>query len=199
MIFPIVLFSVIGLAFVVLGTMLNKQSGAGNRETNKLFVAMMRLFGITILVVGNAYAVIDDKGWSTDNVKMFSMIALLTPALMMALIGLRFIRLNARGIGRSGAMLWIVLWLGIGGYGFTLINNSGQGWTEERKKKITDKVTPYDRLCYLEQIMEMYDTPEEYNEKVTKDEEKIAKRMEENCRACDLGEAVEVEGLPEGF
>lgn len=199
MILPIVLFSVVGLAFIVLGTMINKQSGAGNRETNKLFVAMMRLFGVVVLVVGNAYAVIDNKGWTTDNVKMFSTIALLVPVLILVLIGLRFIGLNARGMGRTGALLWMVLWLAIGGYGFMEISNAGQGWTEESKKKITDKVTPYDRLCYLEQIMDMYDSPEEYNKNVVKDEEKIAKRMEENCRACDLGEAEEVEGLPDDF
>lgn len=199
MTFPIVLFSVIGLAFIVIGTMISKQSSAGNREANKLFVALMRLFGVVILVVGNAYVIIDNKGWSTGNVKMFSIIALLVPVVVLALIGLRFIRLNAHGMARSGALLWIVLWLGIGGYGYVQISNSGQGWTEESKKNITDKVTPYDRLCYLEQIMKMYDSPEEYNKMQTKDEDKIAKRMEDNCRACDMGEAEEVQGLPDDF
>lgn len=199
MILPIVLFSVIGLAFIVLGTMLNKQSGGANREGDKLFVSLMRSFGLMIIVVGSAYAIINSKGWTTDNVKMFSTIALLVPVLMMAFVGLRFLRMNARGMAKTGALIWIVLWLGIGGYGYMEISKSGKGWTEESKKKITDKVTPYDRLCYLEQIMKMYKTPEEYNKMVTKDEEKIAKRMEEHCRACDLGEAEEVEGLPEGF
>ncbi|GAB5417662.1 MAG: hypothetical protein Crog4KO_26480 [Crocinitomicaceae bacterium] len=199
MIIPLVLFSVIGLAFIVLGTMLNKKSSTGNREANKLFVAIMRSFGVVVLVVGIAYAVFNNNGWTTEDTRTFLMLALLAPVIMFVMIGVRFIRLNARGIGKTSALAWIVLWLGIGGFGLMKINNYGQGWTEESKKKITDKVTPYDRMCYLEQIMEMYDSPAEYNKMVTKDEEKIAKRMEENCRACDLGEAEEVEGLPDDF
>lgn len=199
MIIPIVLFSLVGLLFIVLGTILNKQSSSGNREANKLFVALMRLFGVAVIVVGNAYAVIDNKGWSTENTKMFATIAVLVPSIMMALMGIRFIRLNARGAGRSGAMFWTLLWLIMAGYGYVQISNSGQGWTEESKKKILDKVTPYDRICYLEQIMEMYPTPDVYNKKAVKDEEKISKRMEENCKVCDLGEAEAVDGLPDDF
>lgn len=202
MIFPIVLFSVIGLAFIVLGTMINKQSSAGNREANKLFVAIMRLFGATVLIVGVSYAILDSKAvggeWATDNVRNFAKIALLTPALMLILIGVRYIRLNARGIGRTGAMLWIVLWLGLGGYGYMQIHKSGQGWTKESKKNVTDSVIDYDRLCYLEQIMKMYKTPDEYNKRIEKDREKIKKKMKDNCSVCEV-EAEEVQGLPDDF
>lgn len=199
MILPIVLFSVTGLAFIVLGTMINKQSSAGSREANRLFVDLMRFFGIVILIVGNAYAVIDSKGWSTENSKSFYLIAVLVPCVIMALLGIRFLRLNTRGIARTGAIIWALLWLGMGGYGYMEINNSGKGWTPESQKKILDKVTPYDRMCYLEQIMEMYDTPEEYNKMAAKEEEKIAARMDENCKKCDLGEAETVDGLPDDF
>jgi len=202
MILPIVIFTVIGLAFIVLGTMLNKQSNTGNRELNKLFVATMRLFGVAVLIVGISYAVLNSKAvngeWSTDNVRNFSKIALLTPVVMLALLGFRYLRLNARGIGRTGALLWIVLWLGVGTYGYLEIHNSGNGWTKESKKNITDKVIDYDRLCYLEQIMKMYDSPEEYNSSIEKDREKIKKRMEENCAVCKV-EAEEVQGLPDDF
>ncbi len=202
MIIPIVIFSVIGLAFIVLGTMINKQSGGGNRETSKLFVALMRWFGFAVIIIGVSYAVLDSKAtggeWPTDNVRNFAKIALLTPVLMMILVGVRFIRLNARGIGRTGALLWIVLWLGIGAYGYVEIHNSGKGWTKESKKAVTDRVIDYDRLCYLEQIMKMYDTPEDYNKNIEKDAEKIAKAMEENCAICEV-EAEEVQGLPDDF
>lgn len=202
MILPIVIFSVIGLAFIVLGTVLNKQSNTGNRELNKLFVALMRLFGVAILIVGISYAVLNSKAvngeWPTDNVRNFSKIALLTPVLILALIGVRYLRLNVRGVGRTGALLWIVLWLGVGGYGYVQIHNSGRGWTKESKKNITDRVIDYDRLCYLEQIMKMYDSPEEYNAKIEKDREKIKKHMEDNCAVCKV-EAEEVQGLPDDF
>jgi len=199
MIFPIVLFSVAGLALIVLGTMINKKSNIGNPEANKMFVALMRLLGLAILVVGNAYAVVDSKGWSTENSKSFFMIAVLVPCLVMALLGVRFLRLKARGVARTGAVVWTLIWFGMAGYGFLEVNKSGQGWTPESQKKILDKVTPYDRMCYLEQIMDMYDSPEEYNKMAVKEEEKISARMEENCKVCDLGEAEEVEGLPDDF
>ncbi|MCR9173855.1 MAG: hypothetical protein NXI10_15235 [bacterium] len=202
MIIPIVIFSVIGLAFIVLGTMINKQTASGNRETSKLFVALMRWFGLAVIIIGVSYAVLDSKAvngeWPTDNVRNFAKIALLTPVLMMMLVGVRFIRLNVRGIGRTSAMLWVALWLVIGAYGYVEIHQSGNGWTKESKKSITDKVIDFDRLCYLEQIMEMYDTPEEYNKNVEKDREKIRKHMEENCAMCEV-EAEEVQGLPDDF
>lgn len=202
MIIPIVIFSVIGLAFIVLGTMINKQNSGGNRETSKLFVALMRGFGIAVIVIGVTYAVLDGKAadgeWSTDNVRNFAKIALLTPVLMMILVGFRFIRLNASGIGRTGALLWMVLWLGIGAYGYVQIHNSGKGWTKESKKAVTDRVIDYDRLCYLEQVMKMYDTPEAYNKAIEKDAEKIEKAMKENCAICEV-EAEEVQGLPDDF
>lgn len=202
MILPIVIFSVIGLAFIVLGTMINKQNSAGNRETSRLFVALMRSFGLAVIIIGVSYAVLDSKAingeWPTDNTRNFAKIALLTPVLMMILIGVRFIRLNARGIGRVGAMLWIVLWLGIGAYGYLEIHNSGNGWTKESKKNITDKVIDFDRLCYLEQIMKMYDSADEYNKKVEADREKIRKHMEKHCAMCEV-EAEEVHGLPDDF
>ncbi|XOV69319.1 MAG: hypothetical protein ACFHU9_09045 [Fluviicola sp.] len=202
MILPIVIFSVIGLAFLVLGTMINKQASSGNREVNQLFVALMRWFGLAVIIIGVTYAVLDNKAgdgdWSTANVRNFAKIALITPVLMMALVGVRFIRLNARGIGRVAAMLWVVLWLGAGAYGYIQIHNSDKGWTKESKKNITDKVIDFDRLCYLEQIMKMYDSPEEYNKRIEKDREKIRKHMEENCTLCEV-EAEEVEGLPDDF
>jgi hypothetical protein len=202
MILPIVIFSVIGLAFLVLGTMINKQASSGNREVNKLFVALMRWFGLAVIIIGVTYAVLNNKAgegdWSTDNVRNFAKIALITPVIIMALIGVRFIRLNARGIGKVGAMLWVVLWLGAGAYGYIQIHNSDKGWTKESKKNITDKVIDFDRLCYLEQIMEMYDSPEEYNKRIEKDREKIRKHMEENCTLCEV-EAEEVQGLPDDF
>jgi len=202
MIFPIVIFSVIGLVFIVLGTMINKQASGGNRETSKLFVALMRWFGLAVIIIGITYAVLDNKAidgeWSTENVRNFAKIALLIPVLMMSLMGLRFIRLNARGIGRMGAMLWIVLWLVIGIYGYVQIHNSGDGWTKESKKKVTDTAIDYDRLCYLEQVMKMYDSPEEYNKKREKDAAKIEKAMKNNCTYCEV-EAEEVQGLPDDF
>lgn len=202
MIIPIVIFSVIGLAFIVLGTMINKQSSGGNRETSQLFVALMRSFGLAVIIIGVTYAILDSKAadgeWSTDNVRNFAKIALLTPVVMMMLVGFRFIRLNARGIGRTGALLWIVLWLGAGAYGYIQIHNSGKGWTKESKKAVTDRVIDYDRLCYLEQVMKMYDTPEEYNANIEKEADKIEKAMKENCAICEV-EAEEVQGLPDDF
>lgn len=199
---PIVIFSVIGLAFIVLGTMINKQTGGANRETSKLFVAIMRSFGLAVIIIGVSYAVLDSKAmdgeWPTDNVRNFAKIALLTPVLMMMLIGFRFIRLSARGIARMGAMWWIVLWLGIGVYGYVQIHNSGNGWTKESKKAVTDRVIDYDRLCYLEQVMKMYKTPEEYNKNMEKEAAKIEKAMKENCATCEV-EAEEVQGLPDDF
>lgn len=204
MIIPIVIFSVIGLAFIVLGTMINKQSSGGNRETSKLFVTIMRWFGLAVIVIGVTYAVLDNKAgegdWSTENVRNFAKIALVTPVLMMVLVGIRFIRLNARGIGRTGAMLWVVLWLVIGGYGYVEIHQSGAGWTKESKKKVTDRVIDYDRLCYLEQVMKKYKTPEAYN-KAMENEKKAAeieKMVKDNCATCEV-EAEEVQGLPDDF
>jgi hypothetical protein len=199
MILPIVLFSAIGLLFIVLGTMIGRQSKTGNRDANRLFVDLMRFFGIVILIVGNTYAVINSKGWTTENSKSFYLIALLVPCIVFALLGIRFLRQNSLGIVRIGAILWSFLWLGIGGYGYMQIENSGQGWTPESQQKILNKVTEYDRWCYLQQIMKMYDTPEEYNKMAVKEEEKIAAKMEEFCRTCDMGEAEEVEGLPDDF
>ena len=60
-------------------------------------------------------------------------------------------------------------------------------------------VKSYDRLRYLEQIMFIYPYLADYNKNAVKDEEKIKKTIEKNCKECDLGEAESVDGLPDDF
>lgn len=199
MITPIVLFSLAGLTFIILSFILGRNQATLNRDSaNRVLIGLLRVFGVAILIAGNSYAIISKKGWTADNVLIFKVLCLIVICLSMVLIGVRFVRISS-GLARISSSLWIVMWFGIGFYSYQMINASNEGWSEEKRQVILNKVTPYDRLCYLEQIMKIYPDPAEYNKNAVKEEEKITKAMEKNCKVCDLGEAETVDGLPDDF
>lgn len=199
MILTIAIFSFVGLAFIVLSFMLGKAARSANRDVLKVYAGLLRVFGAAILIVGNAYAILDEKGWSHTNAQNFKLVTLLVVCFAMVLVGIRFFQTGSAGIAKTSGLVWIVLWLGVTGYGYKLIGDANAGWHEEDKMGILNKVHPYDRYCYLEQIMKLYPNPDDYNKNAEKDEAKINKLMEDNCRACDMGEAEVVDGLPDDF
>lgn len=205
MIFPIVLFTVIGLIFVVMSILIGKKTEKINSDPNRILVGLLRLFGIAVLVVGNAYAVLDHKGWTTENSAMFKLITLVAICLVMVLIGIRFVTINRSGMARTGALVWIVLWLAMGGFGYKSIAESKKGWTEEAKKTVINKcpTVKYERLCYLEKVMEIFTKPEDYNNMTAKQQEELNEALEKHCKLCDeereAKETETVEGLPDDF
>ena len=205
MIFPIALFSATGLIFIVLSILIGKKTEKINADPNRVLVGLLRLFGIAILVVGNSYAVLDHKGWTTENAAMFKLIVLATICLVMVLVGIRFVTINRSGMARTGALVWIVLWLAMGGFGYKLIAETNKGWTEESKQRAINKCPSikYERLCYLEQVLKKFDTPEDYNSMSTKEQEDLNKALDKHCKLCDeereAKETETVEGLPDDF
>ena len=199
MITPIVLFSLAGLTFIILSFILNRNQGTLNRDSaNRVLIGLLRVFGVAILIAGNTYAILSQKGWTAENILIFKVLCLILICLSMVLIGVRFFTISS-GLARISSTLWIVMWFGIGFYSYQMISAGEEGWNEQKRQTILNKVTPYDRLCYLEQIMIMYPDPADYNKNAVKDEEKIKKTMEKNCKVCDLGEAESVDGLPDDF
>ena len=205
MIFPIALFTVIGLIFVVLSILIGKKTEKVNGDPNRVLAGLFRLFGLAILVVGNAYAILDHKGWTTDNSALFKLITLATVCIAMVLVGIRFVRINRSGIARTGALVWIVLWLAMGGFGYKQIAESKKGWTEEAKKTVINKcpTLQYERLCYLEQVLKIFNAPEDYNNMTSVQQEDLNKALDKHCKLCDeereAKETETVEGLPDDF
>lgn len=205
MILPVVLFSFTGLVFLIFSYLIGKNSDRSGSDVNRVFVAFLRAFGLVILVVGNAYAVMSHKGWGHENVITFKLIAVVGISLGMALAGIRFIKNNRLGIARSGAMIWMLLWVAIGIYGYREVKNSDKGWTEPSQQNAINKCPSlkYERLCYLEQAMKIFKTPEEFNKKKGKQEEAFNKALEENCKLCDEEREQQntetVDGLPDDW
>lgn len=205
MILPIAIFSVVGIVFIVLSFMMGKAANSGNREVYKIYAGLLRVFGVAILIIGNSYAVLDSKGWDSGNVQNFKLIILFVVCFSMVMLGIRFFRLGSAGIARTSALAWIVMWLGVTGYGYKLIGDASQGWNEEQKNAIINKcpALEYERLCYLEQVMKKYPNPEDYNKMSSKGQEELNKSFEKHCKLCDEEREKKntkvIDGLPEGF
>lgn len=205
MILPIAIFSITGIVFFVLSILVQKKSGATSGDVNKAFAGILRVFAITTLVVGNTYAILDHKGWSAENIQNFKMVSLVMVCLSMVLIGIRFFRINRVGIARSSGLIWILLWLGMGSYGYTVISKSNDGWTQDKQKEILNKcpVVKYERQCYLEQVMKMFPVPADYNNMTAAQQEKLNAAIEAKCLLCDEAREAKVtetiDGLPDDF
>jgi len=205
MILPIAIFSITGIAFFVLSVLVQKKSGATSGDVNKAFAGILRVFAIATLVIGNTYAILDHKGWSGENIQSFKMVSLITVCLAMVLIGIRFFRINRAGIARSSGLIWIILWLAMGGYGYTIVSKSNEGWTEDKKKEIINKcpIVKYERLCYLDQVMKMFPNPADYNKMTPAQQDKLNKAIEAKCLLCDEAREEKVtetvDGLPDDF
>lgn len=205
MILPVVLFSFTGLVFLIFSYLIGKKSDRSGSDVNRVFVAFLRAFGVVALVVGNAYAVMSHKGWNHENELTFKLIAVVGVTLGMALAGIRFLKNNRLGIARSGAMIWMLLWVAIGIYGFREVKNTDKGWTETSQQNAINKCPSlkYERLCYLEQAMEVFDTPEEFNNMTPEKEKEFNAALEKNCKLCDEEKEQQntetVDGLPDDW
>jgi membrane-associated HD superfamily phosphohydrolase len=186
-----------------------KKKAKQNNDQNLRFTSLLFLLkGIILLIVGNTYVVLKSKGLSSENMQNLILISTVTIGLCLLIIGLRFLLQSKKSgfkLGMAGGAIWILVAIGGLYGGLKVASKMNSGWTKERQTAILNKANSlkFRKLCYLDQVMNKFPNPEDFNNMTEAQETELNKLTEENCLLCDVEfekkATNEVDGLPDDF
>ncbi|MFT6443692.1 MAG: hypothetical protein ACJASM_003255 [Salibacteraceae bacterium] len=204
----IAIVTLLALALIFLAFKLKKKAKQNNDQNLRFTSLLFLLKGIILLIVGNTYVVLKSKGLSSENMQNLILISTVTIGLCLLIIGLRFLLQSKKSgfkLGMAGGAIWILVAIGGLYGGFKVASKMNSGWTKERQTAILNKANSlkFRKLCYLDQVMNKFPNPEDFNNMTEAQETELNKLTEENCLLCDVEfekkATNEVDGLPDDF
>lgn len=192
----VILGLIIGLVLCTRIYLMARKSDNATSKSHAILSGSM-ILGTGVLLA--AYLILKGEGWSEDNRVAFYQVGSIAITLAFVLFGLRLL-LSGR---KQGSLLtqilgagWIIGVSVVGFNSYVLGSKLNDGWSPEKRAKVTAKCDPSETNCecYLQKTMEYFESIEDYNTTLS-DEAKYAEKIDQYYEiidtACTCGQIVE--------